>query len=418
MGKRSGAALPRVSDFSTFNGPGTRFWPTQHRVRPEYLPEPYVYTDNVVVGMRYKSPVTRGSVDPATGFRCSTSYSRIIFKCDNPTDSFQWNYVIGGRWPYTVFEECDCPIQGVGFTLTDGGYFSTSVGSVGVNPDYVNRAIAEAYDDLRQAKLSLGVALAELGKTLGFLASTVERLIRVLIVIQRVIRGKSNPWKTWTSLGLKGRPPKSRVKSQASGSWLEYQYAVLPLINDVYGALELAKSGLRERNLLFSVQRTIGGSVDPSSFVFTSHSPSEVNGSVKQSARVRFTGVVNPGYLSAAAELGLTNPLLIGWELVPFSFVVDWIMPIGMVLSSFDAPLGVRFVDGNLTKVVYGKVQAKRLTPVFGSIQGNLPEAKLSILAMQRSTYLSWPIALPYMKAPWSNTRAASALALLAQLSK
>jgi hypothetical protein len=44
--------------------------------------------------------------------------------------------------------------------------------------------------------------------------------------------------------------------------------------------------------------------------------------------------------------LGLTNPLNVAWELVPFSFVVDWFIPIGSFFDGLVPPQGVSRVKG------------------------------------------------------------------------
>lgn len=39
----------------------------------------------------------------------------------------------------------------------------------------------------------------------------------------------------------------------------------------------------------------------------------------------------HPGYM---AQLGLLNPEIVAWELLPFSFVADWFIPIGSYLEA------------------------------------------------------------------------------------
>lgn len=56
--------------------------------------------------------------------------------------------------------------------------------------------------------------------------------------------------------------------------------------------------------------------------------------------RTVFYRVESPG-LALAAELGLTNPALIAWELLPMSFLVDYFLKIGAFLESADALLGL-----------------------------------------------------------------------------
>lgn len=42
-----------------------------------------------------------------------------------------------------------------------------------------------------------------------------------------------------------------------------------------------------------------------------------------------------------ATSLGFTNPASVAWELIPYSFVIDWMFPVGDWLSSLDALVGI-----------------------------------------------------------------------------
>ena len=52
-------------------------------------------------------------------------------------------------------------------------------------------------------------------------------------------------------------------------------------------------------------------------------------------------------YTNDAFTLG--NVLELGWEVIPFSFVVDWGIGVGDYLSSLDALKGMAFVAGTVT---------------------------------------------------------------------
>jgi len=69
-----------------------------------------------------------------------------------------------------------------------------------------------------------------------------------------------------------------------------------------------------------------------------------VSGSVRYAVGVKFS-VTNTA-LKAMSETGISNPLLLAWELVPYSFVVDWFLPVGNYLGTLDATLGVTFNQG------------------------------------------------------------------------
>jgi hypothetical protein len=39
--------------------------------------------------------------------------------------------------------------------------------------------------------------------------------------------------------------------------------------------------------------------------------------------------------ISVARSLGMVDPLQVAWEIVPYSFVVDWFLPVGSFLSAW-----------------------------------------------------------------------------------
>lgn len=57
-------------------------------------------------------------------------------------------------------------------------------------------------------------------------------------------------------------------------------------------------------------------------------------------AKARFT--VRNSSVKSLVQLGLTNPAEVAWEVVPFSFVIDWFIPVGNFLSSLDSLVGVQ----------------------------------------------------------------------------
>ena len=59
---------------------------------------------------------------------------------------------------------------------------------------------------------------------------------------------------------------------------------------------------------------------------------------------------VNP-VLAAMQKLGVANPASLAWELLPYSFVVDWFLPIGQYLNSWTADLGLSFIGGSQTVI-------------------------------------------------------------------
>lgn len=64
--------------------------------------------------------------------------------------------------------------------------------------------------------------------------------------------------------------------------------------------------------------------------------------------------VTNPNLFKARA-LGLTNPASWAWELIPFSFVVDWFFTVDQWLGQWDEFLGVQLVDGGYSHFFNGQ---------------------------------------------------------------
>lgn len=113
-------------------------------------------------------------------------------------------------------------------------------------------------------------------------------------------------------------------KSIAS-NWLELQYGWLPLLADAQsGAQYLAEYGLRRRSRRYSVRLSKSGSLGPAV-----GGANVVGTTVARGQLIAYIDEVNE-----ASLIGLTDPLSVAWELIPYSFVVDWFLPIGDFLQA------------------------------------------------------------------------------------
>lgn len=116
--------------------------------------------------------------------------------------------------------------------------------------------------------------------------------------------------------------------TDVSAIWLEIQYGWKPLINDVYEACNAYSALQKERPRKQTYHASISKSVVRSQkyldvygrFLFT-HTSSHV---IKRKLTVEIIEDI-----SKARSIGLLDPLPVVWELVPFSFVADWFIPIG-----------------------------------------------------------------------------------------
>lgn len=118
-----------------------------------------------------------------------------------------------------------------------------------------------------------------------------------------------------------------------SSLWLQYRYALMPLIYSVEDALGvLLKGEVEYRTTRQKKQREIllshpDWSVSP--FVVTDR------------CFVKHRFEYNPDNYSSNSNFLTANPVLTLWELTTLSHVVDWVFNIGDLLASFDTPPGV-----------------------------------------------------------------------------
>lgn len=122
--------------------------------------------------------------------------------------------------------------------------------------------------------------------------------------------------------------------------------------------------------------------------------------------------LVNNPNLWLANRLGFVNPVAVAWELVPFSFVVDWFANVGDFLTSFSDFWGL-----SISKVRITKFQATSTSESYqvGSPWG-FTAAAYSVL-VSRDTPGSFPGPVLRVRDPWvlSPRRGLAAASLLLQ---
>jgi hypothetical protein len=139
--------------------------------------------------------------------------------------------------------------------------------------------------------------------------------------------------------------------------WLAYQYGWSPLLSDVYNAAErlsLKDGLLTDRYRYGATGKADDKWIDVSNVVrqnLVSNCGLDLITSHENQVRVktRVDGYISSAGWRTAAQWGLTNPINVAWELLPFSFVLDWFIPIGSYLSQLDASLGMEFLGGSTT---------------------------------------------------------------------
>lgn len=118
--------------------------------------------------------------------------------------------------------------------------------------------------------------------------------------------------------------------------------------------------------------------------------------------------------LSRVAGIGLLNPLAIGWELLPLSYILDWALPIGNWINGLDATLGLTFLRG----VEVTKYNVTQVSSIYPKTVGPFLKGSSSVTT-RHSQYTRVvksdfpPSEFPSFKNPLSVQHAINGLALL-----
>lgn len=201
------------------------------------------------------------------------------------------------------------------------------------------KSYAKAYDQFYNTALkraSLGISLYESRASFDMVAKRTGQLVQALRFLKRGQLGR-----VVTTLGIERHPrtPTAKVRARSllqnpSSAWLEFTFGWAPLVQDVANVVQVLQQDFvgvpikaKVRGVYYASQPWDGGSwyAAQTSGVFY------IGGEVL---------VTNPNVL-LAKSLGLTNPASIAWDAVPFSFVVDWFIPVGKFLSSLDNDFGI-----------------------------------------------------------------------------
>jgi hypothetical protein len=201
---------------------------------------------------------------------------------------------------------------------------------------------------LGDMKTHLGVVLAEARKTHDMIESAATRLW----LSYRAFRGGRFK-DVATILNLKPRTVHS--------TWLEYRYGWLPFMRDVEGQAELLaqQCGLGGRPPRFSVRSKVGsisGEKHTNTTYTTWGGQSTANYqehlTYKQRMYLKAKIEMANSHLAALQQTGITNPALLVWEVIPYSFVFDWFISVGQYCQALTAFDGLSVVDKMLNSEV------------------------------------------------------------------
>lgn len=101
----------------------------------------------------------------------------------------------------------------------------------------------------------------------------------------------------------------------------------------------------------------------------------------------------------------ILSPLLTAWELVPYSFVIDWFLPIGDFLAQYSSTDGLTFLSGSTSykakQSAYVKSNPVTTGPVGSSARVTFNETFfVEESYFERRVHTSTPIGFPTFQLP------------------
>lgn len=303
-----------------------------------------------------------------------------------------------------------------GFFVNDNWGVLSPVSSVLIDLDM--QVTASVLKGLKDQTFNVGIAVGEGKQTVDLIANKAKQIAGSL----RALR-KGNFREAAIRLGVSPKEKaqkRSRSRSLAQ-NWLELQYGWKPLLSDIYGACEfLAKQHnyVPRSRIQKSAKRVV--TRNPDVGLASSWGDTYVT---KQTDLYEVKYIIyfsEPIGGSIPAALGLTNPLSVAWELVPFSFLADWFLPIGSYIDRIGATHGLTFLKGCKTTFWRGTSVVTHVgqSHTWGGWT-NVTMTNLSWKAegvnCSRSKLQDWPTNYPpTFKNPFSGTHLANAIALIA----
>jgi len=282
---------------------------------------------------------------------------------------------------------------------------------------------------MKNTTVNIGVAIGERQQTMDLIGDTFKRMAGAVSHLH-----KGNFAAAAADIGIASAPRragkryergfKKDPRKAAADAWIALQYGWRPLLSDIYGLVEdianqqaspqIYTAKARSRFVeAIAYDKPLYPTSDKKFFTRDT-----VSGEKVWEVSYGITYWRRPGAPQDLPRMGITNPAVVAWELVPWSFVIDWVLPIGSFLETLDATLGIEFLHGY--KTVYQKSFAMYSGLKVGMNGGvdtrGFMQGSEEYVDVRRTVLKDFPSpCLPQFKNPLSPMHMYNGIALLAQ---
>ncbi|UJQ85567.1 MAG: putative maturation protein [Yuhrihovirus faecenecus] len=309
------------------------------------------------------------------------------------------------------------------FLRSDTYNTPTAIANRAIIANTINRVNSEILVKARNNKMSLGESLVDVDRTVVMVAT---KGIQVYQAFRFLRSGQIN--KAFQALDLTSLTDKRgrnvQNASSVSARWLALQYGWLPLLSDIWDGVNFVNEKFKDPKSTFVVSRKAKQQLLNPGWVFNFNDEPWYNAKgtsdVLTSVSQKYVLKVKDQTMAYLASIGLDNPLYVAWQAIPYSFVLDWLLPVSDWLQALSTPLGLQLVSGYRSVRTEGFIRFEAVS--FGvnpSDQntvfiGEPTKSTFTFNELSRDKLTTFPIVQPYFRFPFSNPqRLTSAIALI-----
>lgn len=265
-----------------------------------------------------------------------------------------------------------------------------------------NEVLSKLLQKASESPIDVGVFMGELPETLTAIHESVQRILRGYKAVRK---GDFKAARKAFGNYAKDLP------SNLSSEWLGWSLGWKPLLSDIYGAIEYLQSEpVRERELVRIEHKKIVN------VTLTSDSAYDYVGTPEKGVKAAAYYRVEDRFYVTLNKLGLLNPLAVAWELLPASFVIDYLIPVGSFLDQLTSPIGLDYAYGYKTRWTRGdNLLVRRKNGFPSSLYSNGEKAgwKVSFGQHTRSNLVDWPRPRTYIRTTGNFNQLSIVTALL-----
>lgn len=200
---------------------------------------------------------------------------------------------------------------------------------------------------IENQSIHLGGLIAELGETVGYLYSYAKDFGNFA---KAIYSGRWNKaLKVFRISKSKWNARNKRIDQSAAGRWLEWSFAIKPLVSDVTDLAHLYSNplaALKELSFVQTATVKFHGTAKTHLRLDTNTYADAVNTSYTGKVRTSCTFTVHDHEIVAKKALGLEAMAPAFWEGIPFSWLIDYVVNIGEFMAGLTATRGLAFVHG------------------------------------------------------------------------